>query len=42
MHRSNILVYKSQQDAKVTEFVWELLYMFRVSLSPIFRSTNQL
>jgi len=23
-------------------FVWQLLYMFRVSLSPIFRSTKQL
>jgi hypothetical protein len=40
----NILVYKSQLDAQVTEFifVWQLLYMFRVSLSPIFRSTKQL
>jgi hypothetical protein len=44
VHRNNILVYKSQQDAQVTEFIfiWELLYMFRVSLSPIFRSTKQL
>jgi len=35
-----ILVCKAQQDAHVTEFifVWELLYMFWVSLSPIFRS----
>ena len=40
----NGLVYKSQQDAHVTEFifVWELLYMFQVSLAPIFRSTKQL
>jgi len=32
VHRNNILVYKSQQDAQVIEFifVWELLYMFRV------------
>ena len=39
-----IWVYKSQQDAHVTEFifVWELLYTFRVSLSPVFRSTKQL
>jgi len=39
-----ILVYKSQQDTHVTEFifVWQLLYMFRVSLSPIFGSTKQL
>jgi len=39
-----ILVYEPQQDAQVTEFifVWELLYMFRVSLSPILRSTKQL
>ena len=31
MHRNNILVYKSQQDAHVTEFIFvrELLYMFR-------------
>jgi len=38
-----ILVYKSQQDANVTEFIFvrELLYVFRVSLSPIFRSTKQ-
>jgi len=37
VHRNNILVYKSQQDAHVTEiiFVGELLYMFPVSLSPI-------
>jgi len=44
VHRNNILVYKFQQDAHVTEFifVWELLYMFRVSLSPIFRSTKKL
>jgi hypothetical protein len=44
VHRNNILVYKSQQDAHIAEFifVWELLYMFRVSLSPIFRSTKQL
>ena len=42
MHRNNILVYKSQQDAHITEFIFvrELLYMFRVSLSPIFRSTK--
>jgi len=37
-----VLVYKSQQDAHVPEFifVWELLYMFRVLLSHIFRSTH--
>ena len=31
VHRNNILVYKYQQDAQVTKFifVWELLYMFR-------------
>jgi hypothetical protein len=42
-HRNNILVYKSQTDAHVTEFifVWELLYMFRVSLSTIFSSTKK-
>jgi hypothetical protein len=35
---------KSQQDAHVIEFIfiWRLHYMFRVSLSPIFRSTKQL
>jgi len=44
VNRNNILVYKSQQDAHVIEFifVWELLYMFRASLSPIFRTTKQL
>jgi hypothetical protein len=44
VHRNNIVVYKSQQDAHVTEFIFvlELLYMFQVSLSPIFRSTKQL
>jgi len=44
VHRNNILVYKSQQDAHVTgfSFVRELLCMFRVSLSPIFRSIKQL
>jgi len=37
-----IISYKSQQDAQVTEyiFVWELLYMFRVSLSPISGAQN--
>jgi hypothetical protein len=31
MHRNNILVYKSQQDAHVTRayFIWQLFYMFR-------------
>jgi len=40
---NNILIQKSQQDAHVTEFIfiWQLLYMFRVS-SPIIRSTKQL
>jgi hypothetical protein len=44
LENSSILVYKSQQDADVTEFIfiWELLYMFRASLSLIFRSTKQL
>jgi hypothetical protein len=44
VHRNYILIWKSQQDAQVTEFIfiWWLLYMFRVSLSPIFRSTKQL
>jgi len=42
VRRNNILIQKSQQDARVTEFIWRLLYMFRVSLSPIFRSTKQL
>jgi len=42
VHRNNILVHKSQQDAHVTEFIWQSLYMFRASLSPIFRSTKQL
>ena len=36
----NILLYKSQQDAHVTEFILQLLYMFWALLSPIFRSTN--
>jgi hypothetical protein len=33
-----------QLDAQITEFIsiWQLLYMFRASLSPIFRSTIQL
>jgi len=37
-----ILLYKSQQDAHVTEFycIWQPLYMFRALLSPIFRSTK--
>jgi hypothetical protein len=41
---SSSLVHKSQQDAQVTEFIFvrELHYMFRVSLSPIFRGTKQL
>jgi len=41
------LIYKSQQDAHVTEFILsdncctrQLLYMFQASPSPIFRSTN--
>jgi len=44
MHRNNILIRKFQQDAHVTEFIFirQLLYKFRVSLSPIFRSTKQL
>jgi len=44
VNRNNTLLYKSQQDAHVTEFIFvsQLLYMFRVSLSPIFRSTKQL
>jgi hypothetical protein len=42
-HNNSILVYKSQQDAQVrVYFVWQLLYMFQASLSPIFRSTKQL
>jgi len=28
--------------SKRVYFIWQLLYMFRVSLSPIFRSTKQL
>jgi len=31
-----------QQVAHVTEFIWQLLYMFQASPSPIFRSTKQL
>ena len=42
VHRNNILVYKSQQDVHVTDFIWQLLYMFRASLSPIFRSAKQM
>jgi hypothetical protein len=44
MHRNNILIYKSQQMhmSQSLFFFWELLYMFRVSLPPIFRSTKQL
>jgi len=44
VHFNNILIQKSQQGAHVTEFIfiWRLLYMFRASLSPIFRSTKQL
>jgi hypothetical protein len=44
VHRYNIVVYKSQQDAQVTEFILslQLLCMFRALLSPIFRSTKQL
>ena len=41
MHTVLIYIYISQQDAHVTEFILsdrQLLYKFRESLSPIFRS----
>jgi hypothetical protein len=41
--RTDKLIYKSQQHAHVrVYFILQLLYMFRASSSPIFRSTKQL
>jgi hypothetical protein len=44
VHRNKILVYKSQQDAYVTEFILSdnCSTCFGPSLSPNFRSTKQL
>jgi len=43
VYRNNILVYNSNKmHSHRVYLIWQLLYMFRASLSPIFRSTKQL
>jgi len=43
VHRNNILVYNyNKMHKSQILFIWQLLYMFQASLSPIFRSTKLL